>query len=196
MASARPSGPVIPWSGRTRAILVLVGIVALGLVLALTGAIVNAASSSDDAESSARQQVISRANDFAVAYNTYDVANLADYQQRLKGLMTSTYDKQFVQVTNAVFKALKGKKQKSGDAKVLAVAIDDIDKDSADALVAVDASITNTDNAASVLRHFRWKVSFIKTKGEWRVSNFESVAAVGATAGTPTPSATATDGGN
>jgi Mce-associated membrane protein len=185
---------VTPWSGRIRAILVLGGITALGLVLALAGVIVNAASSSDDSDSSAREQVTTRATDFAVAYNTYDVANLADYQKRLKGLMTSSYDKQFVQVTNAVFKALKGKKQKSGDAKVLAVAIDDIDKDSAEALVAVDASITNTDNAASVLRHFRWKVSFAKSKGQWKVSNFESVAAVGATAGTPTP--TPTDGGN
>ncbi|MDX6277615.1 MAG: Mce-associated rane protein [Nocardioidaceae bacterium] len=184
------------WSGRTRAILVLGGIAALGLVLALTGAIVNAASSSDDGESAAKEQVISRANDFAVAYNTYDVAHLADYQERLKGLLTPSYDKQFVQVTNAIFNALKDKKQKSGDPKVLAIAVDDIDKDSAEALVAVDASITNTDNAASVLRHFRWKVSFTKSKGEWRVSNYEVVAAVAASAGTPTPSATPTDGGN
>jgi hypothetical protein len=184
---------VTPWSGRTRAIRILAGITALGVVLALVGLIVPHLSSADTGDSSARQEVTSRATDFAVAYNTYDVANLADYQKRLKGLLTPTYDKQFVQVTNAVFKALKDKKQKSGDAKVLAVAIDDIDKDSADALVAVDASITNTDNAASVLRHFRWKVSFTKSKGEWRISNFESVAAVSASAGTPTPSAT--DGG-
>jgi Mce-associated membrane protein len=196
VASARPSGPVTTWSGRTRAILVLVGIAVLGLVLALTGAIVNAASSSDGGDSSAREEVTSRATDFAVAYNSYDVSKLASYQKRLHGLMTPAYDKQFVQVTNAVFKALKTKKQKSGDAKVLAVAIDSIDKDSADALVAVDASITNTDNAASVLRHFRWKISFTKVKGQWLVSNFESVAAVSASAGTPTPSATPTDGGN
>jgi Mce-associated membrane protein len=187
---------VTTWSGRTRAILVLVGIAVLGLVLALTGAIVNAASSSDGGDSSAREEVTSRATDFAVAYNSYDVSKLASYQKRLHGLMTPAYDKQFVQVTNAVFKALKTKKQKSGDAKVLAVAIDSIDKDSADALVAVDASITNTDNAASVLRHFRWKISFTKVKGQWLVSNFESVAAVSASAGTPTPSATPTDGGN
>lgn len=176
-----------PWPGRTRAIRILAGITALGVVFALVGFIVPRLSSSDDGDSAARQEVTSRATDFAVAYNTYDVANLADYQKRLKGLMTPKYDKQFVQVTNAVFKALKDKKQKSGDAKVLAVAIDAIDKDSADALVAVDASITNTDNAASVLRHFRWKVSFTKSKGDWRISSFESVAAVTASAGTPTP---------
>ncbi len=183
------------WSGRTRAIRILAGITALGVVLALIGFIVPRVTSSDSGDSSSRQLVTSRATDFAVAYNTYDVANLTDYQKRLNSLMTPSYDKQFVQVTNAVFKALKDKKQKSGDAKVLAVAIDTIDADSADALVAVDASITNTDNAASVLRHFRWKVSFTKTKGEWRVSNFESVAAVSASAGTPTPTPTKTAGG-
>jgi Mce-associated membrane protein len=183
-------------SGRSRAILVLAGITALGVLLAVVGVVVHVTSSSSDGESSARQAVTSRATDFAVAYNTYNVAQLADYQKRLKGLMTATYDKQFVQVTNAVFKALKGKKQRSGDAKVLAVAIDNIDKDSAEALVAVDASINNTDNTATVLRHFRWTVTFTKSKGEWLVSGFESVAAVGATAGTPTPTPTATDGGN
>ena len=136
-----------------------------------------------------REKVISRAKDFATAYNTYDVAKIADYQKRLKGLMTSDYDAQFVQVTNAVFTALKDKKQKSGDAKVRAVAIESIDKDSAVAIVAVDSAITNTDNKAAVERRFRWKVSFAKTGKEWLVSNFESVAAVTAT--TADPSATA-----
>lgn len=194
MASARPSRSVTPWPGRTRAISILSGIVAVGVVLALVGLIVPHLTS-DDGDSSARQAVASRASDFAVAYNTYDVANVASYQKRLKGLLTPKYDKQFVQVTNAVFKALKSKKQKSGGAKVQAVAIDDIDSNSAVALVAVDASITNTDNAASVLRQFRWKVTFANAKGQWRVSSFESVAPVVATAGTPTPTPTATEGG-
>ncbi len=92
---------------------------------------------------------------------------LADYQKRLKGLLTPSYDKEFVKITDAVFKALESKKQKSGDAKVLGTAVDSIDKDSAVAIVAVDSKITNTDNEAAVLRHFRWKVSFVKRKGEW-----------------------------
>lgn len=142
--------------------------------------------------------VTSRANDFAVAYNTYDVASLPDYQKRLKGLLTPKYDKQFVQVTNAIFKALETKKQRSGGAKVVGVAVDSIDKDSAETLVAVDAKISNTDNAAEVLRHFRWKVSFTKSKGEWLVSKFESVAPVDAkatSAPTATPTPEPTDGG-
>ena len=169
------------------------------MVLAAVGGVLLAVGGGGDGgDSGDRQQVTSRANDFAVAYNTYDVADLADYQKRMKGLLATKYDDQFVKLTDAIFSALKDKKQKSGDAKVLGVAVDSIDKDSAEALVAVDASITNTDNTAAVVRHFRWKVSFTKTEGEWLVSNFESVASVGAQAADPsaTPSPEATDGGD
>lgn len=143
-----------------------------------------------DDDTAERNQVVSRANDFAVAYNTYDVADLPDYQKRLKGLLTPAYNEQFVEITKAVFGALETKQQTSGSAKVLGVAIDSIDDDSAAAIVAVDASITNTDNDAAVERRFRWKITFSKTKGEWLVSNFESVASVEAEA-SPAPTADA-----
>jgi hypothetical protein len=186
VAAERSGDPLTGWSARPLVVRVLAGLFALGLVLALVGALVLPRVGGGGDDQAEREQVASRANDFAVAYNTYDVAQLADYQKRLKGLLTPSYDKQFVEITNAVFGALETKQQKSGDAKVQGVAIDSIDQDSATAIVAVDASITNTDNAAAVKRFFRWKVSFTKTKGEWLVSNFESVASVEAQA-TPVP---------
>ncbi len=205
MASARTSNTLTPdpetsWSSRPRVVRILAVVTALGLLLGLLGALLPKFIGDDDAYGRAdRERVISRANDFATAYNTYDVAKLADYQKRLKGLLTPDYDEQFVQVTNAVFEALKDKKQKSGEAKVRGVAIESIDEDSAEAIVAVDATISNTDNKAAVVRHFRWKVSFSKSGAEWLVSNFESVAAVTATTGdpsatAPTPTPTATEG--
>lgn len=198
MASARTSGTLS--ISRPRIVRILAILTSIGLVLGLLGVFLPKAFGDDDTYGGAeREKVISRARDFAAAYNTYDVAELADYQKRLKGLLTPKYDDQFVQVTNAVFKALKSKKQKSGDAKVRGVAIESIDEDSAETIVAVDSTITNTDNKAAVVRHFRWKVSFTKSGDRWLVSNFESVAAVTATAGdpsatAPTPSATATEG--
>lgn len=177
--------------------MVLAGCVVLGVVLAGIGAFLSSSADADQSSSSPdRHQVIARANDFAVAYNTYDVNNLADYHQRLKGLLTPKYDAQFVEVTNAIFAALKDKKQVSGDAKVLATAVDNIDDDSADVIVAVDASISNTDNKAAVLRHFRWKLSFAKTKGDWLISNFESVASVEASAGDPAATPGTDEGGS
>lgn len=185
-------------TSRSRVFALLAVATALGVVLALVGGfLLISDSSGDTSEDSDRNQITSRANDFAIAYNTYDVAELADYQKRLKGLLTPAYNTQFVGVTNAVFKALKDKKQKSGGAKVLAVAVSDIDQDSAVAILAVDSKISNTDNEAEVLRHFRWRLTFAKTKGEWLISNFESVASVEAEAtpaapsASPQPSATA-----
>jgi Mce-associated membrane protein len=186
-------------SSRSRVIALLAVATAVGVVLAAVGGVLLLKDpSSASGDSADRETVSSRATDFAVAYNTYDVVDLPDYQKRVKGLLTPAYDEQFVQVTGAVFKALEAKKQKSGGAKVLGVAVDSIDKDSATAIVAVDAKITNTDNAAEILRHFRWKISFAKTKGEWLISSFESVAPVDAQTA-PAPSATpgpaATEGG-
>ena len=186
MAAERPGDPVADWSARPLAIGVLAGIFGIGVVLALVGWLVLPIGGSGDDDTAERNKVVSRATDFAVAYNTYDVADLAGYQKRLKGLLTPSYDEQFVEITNAVFGALETKQQKSGSAKVLAIAVDSIDDDSAVAIVAVDASITNTDNAAAVERRFRWKIDFSKSKDEWLVSNFESVASVQAEA-TPVP---------
>ena len=174
------------WSARPVVVWVLAGVTTIGVALALVGWLVLGGDGGSGDGAADRNQVTARATDFAVAYNTYDVADLADYQSRLKGLLTPAYDKQFVQITDAVFGALETKQQKSGDAKVLAVAIDAIDQDSATAIVAVDAAITNTDNQAAVQRQFRWKVSFTRTKDEWLVSNFESVASVDAQTG-PAP---------
>jgi Mce-associated membrane protein len=178
---------VSTWSARPVVVWILAGVTAIGVALGLVGWLVLGAGDGGGDDATDRNQVTARATDFAVAYNTYDVADLPDYQKRLKGLLTPAYDKQFVEITDAVFGALKSKQQKSGDADVLAVAIDSIDDDSATAIVAVDASITNTDNQAAVQRQFRWKVSFTKAKDQWLVSNFESVASVDAQTG-PAPS--------
>jgi Mce-associated membrane protein len=178
---------VSTWSARPVVVWILAGVTAIGVALGLVGWLVLGAGDGGGDDATDRNQVTARATDFAVAYNTYDVADLPDYQKRLKGLLTPAYDKQFVEITDAVFGALTSKQQKSGDADVLAVAIDSIDDDSATAIVAVDAAITNTDNQAAVQRQFRWKVSFTKAKDQWLVSNFESVASVDAQTG-PAPS--------
>ena len=167
-----------------RAARLLAGLVVLGVVLGLAGVLAPRLASGDD-ETTERQQIVRRATDFAVTYNTYDVADVADYQSRVKGLLTSDYDKEFVQVTDAIFKALGDKKQKSGDVDVLAVGVDDLDDDSATALVAVDAAISNTDNKAAVQRHFRWQLTFARVDGTWLIDGFESVAALTAEAGSP-----------
>lgn len=158
----------------------------LGLVLAIVGVVLFVVPSGD-ADRAASQQVIARVNDFAVAYNTYDVADPKDYQQRMSSLLTADYNKEFVQTTTAIFTAIKAKKQRSGSALVRDVAIESIDGDSAVALAVVDAKVTNTDNEGSVLRQFRWTVNLQKVAGQWRISQFESIAAQPADAPTGAP---------
>lgn len=195
MAPVRPSGIEVDkrsWTGRRTSIRVLSALTVIGVLLGVAGILVPRFFSHADGSAAAdRQQVVSRTEAFAKTYNTYDVKNAADYQKRMKGLLTNSYDKEFVKVTDSIFTALVSRKQTSGDAKVLDVAVDSIDKDSAVALVAVDAAISNTDNKAAVQRHLRWKVSLVKQNGQWNIDKFESVASLQAEAGQPsaTPSA-------
>jgi Mce-associated membrane protein len=189
VAVERSGDQVDTWAHRTLVIAILAGTFVVGLVLVAVGTLVLPESDSRVDDTAERNAVVSRASDFAAAYNTYDVADLADYQKRLKGLLTPAYDREFVKITDAVFGALKDKKQRSGGAKLRGVAIDSIDDDSATAIVAVDSSISNTDNPTAVDRRFRWKLTFSKIKGEWLVSNFESVASVDARSA-PVPSQT------
>lgn len=200
VASSRPSNnELTEQSGRgsRRTIRLLSFVTVLGVLIGAAGLLLPQVFSYSRSDTvSDRKEVVARTTDFAVAYNTYDVAEVADYQKRMKGLLSSSYDKEFVKVTDTIFKAITDKKQVSQNAKVLGVAVDSIDKDSAVALVAVDASITNTDAKTAIPRHLRWKVDLVKQKGEWVIDKYESVATVEATTGDPgaTPSAQPTEG--
>ena len=191
MASSRPdNNELIDDSTRgSRSIIRLLSVVTvLGVLVGVAGLLApKVFSYADSSEAGERKAIVSRTTDFAVAYNTYDVAKVDDYQARMKGLLSKKYNAEFVKVTDSIFKALDTKKQVSKGAKVLDVAVDSVDKDSAIALVAVDASITNTDVDAAVARHLRWKVTLVKQGDEWNVDTFESVATASATAGEPTP---------
>ncbi|ALX03855.1 hypothetical protein AERYTH_03635 [Aeromicrobium erythreum] len=189
VAAARTGDPLTARRSSTP----LVVIAVLGVLVGVAGLLVpRFVGGGEDAE---RDAVVARVNDFATTYNTYDVADLASYQKRMKPLLTPAYDKEFVRVTNAVFGALESKDQKSGDANVLAVAVDSIDKDSAIAIVAVDASITTSSDETAVQRRFRWKVTLSKSDGDWRVSQFDTVVPLdastdpGSGGASPSPSA-------
>lgn len=136
-------------------------------------------------EPSQVREVLQRTEDFAVTYNTYAVAEKDDYQERMRDLLTAEYYEEFVTITDAVFGALDSNDQTSGDARVLASAVQTIDEDSAVALVAVNASVATDAEEAAVERRFRWKVTLQREDGQWRVSQFEQVAPVQAELGEP-----------
>lgn len=198
MASSRPGNNQIDTLGTARPglngpkLIRLFMIVTIVCVLiGLAGIFVPKFTSGDGQQTNSdREGVVTTATDFAMAYNTYDVAKAADYQKRMSGLLSKSYSKEFDKITTEIFKALIPKRQVSNNAKVLGVAVDSIDKDSAVVLVAADATLSNTDNEAVVARHMRWRLNMVKQKGAWVVDKLTSVATAGASIGTPsaTPS--------
>ena len=159
----------------------------LGVLVGVAGFLVPVFAGGDESRGE-RQEVVTKASDFEVTFNTYDVEGKADYQQRMKTLMTPSYFKEFTKITDAMFGAIEDKKQTSGDAKVLATAVDSIDENSAVVLVAVNASVKPGADKAAVERRFRWTVTFGRYKDEWRVREFDAVPTLEAELDEPSPS--------
>jgi len=161
----------------------LVAICVVGVLVGGAGLALPQLFGARDEFAAERQSVITRASDFAVTFNTYSSDKKPDYQRRVKPLMTPSYYKDFVKITNVMFQVVEDKKQSSGDVKVLSVAVDTIDKDSASAIVAVDAAVRRSDAERAVARRFRWQVSMRKVRGEWLVNQFDGVPPMEATIG-------------
>jgi hypothetical protein len=170
-------------STSTKSIPLLIAVCIAGVLVGVAGLVLPHVIGSRDEFAGERQAVITRASDFAVTFNTYSSRNKADYQRRMKPLMTPSHYKEFVKITNVMFQVVKDKNQSSGDAKVLSVAVDTIDHDSASALVAVDAAVHRSGSQESIARRFRWQISLRKLHGTWLVSRFDGVAPMEATLG-------------
>lgn len=167
----------------------LAALAAAGILIGVLGLVLPSVVGAHDEFAKDRQDVATRASDFAVTFNTYSVKDRAGYQRRVKPLMTSDYYKDFVKITDAMFQVIKDKNQSSGDAKVLSVAVETIDKDSAVAIVAVNTAVRTSDSDEAVQRRFRWKINMRKLKDTWVVSVFDSVPTMEATAGDVTDKA-------
>lgn len=123
-----------------------------------------------------RHEVTAVATDFATEYNTYDMAELDEYQARMADLMTASLHAEFSQVTSALAEAIEEKKQSSGSAEVVSTAIKEIDETTATVLVAADAVVTNTDTGdVGAQRNFRWVLTLVSDAGQWRVDSFAAV---------------------
>jgi Mce-associated membrane protein len=191
VASARSSLELNPPVTSVRLLSILT---VVGVLVGVGGMLLPSFAGGNDFRSE-RQDAVTTATDFAVTFNTYSVEKKADYQRRVRTLMTPSYYKEFAKITDAMFGAIEDKKQSSGDAKVLATAVDSIDKDSAVVLVAVNASVKSTRQKGAVERRFRWTVTLGHYKGEWRVREFDAVPRLDASLGEATPSPDATGGG-
>ena len=167
----------------TTSIRLLIAVCVAGMLIGGAGLALPQLIGSRDERAADRQAVVTRASDFAVTFNTYSSGKKADYQRRVKPLMTAAYYKDFLKITNVMFQVVKDREQSSGDVKVRSVAVDSVDKDSASAIVALDAQVRRTDADEPVARRFRWQISMRKVRGEWLVNQFDGVPPVEATVG-------------
>jgi hypothetical protein len=161
----------------------LIATCVVGVLVGGAGLLVPQLVGSRDEHAADRQAVITRASDFAVTFNTYSSDRKPDYQRRVKPLMTAAYYKDFLKITDVMFQVVENKKQSSGDVKVLSVAVENIDRDSASAIVAIDASVHRSDSEQPVARRFRWQISMRKVQGKWLVNQFDGVPPMEATLG-------------
>lgn len=167
----------------TKSIRLLIAICVVGVLVGAAGLALPHLLGSRDEYAAERQAVITRASDFAVTFNTFSADKKSDYQRRLKPLMTDSFYRKTVKITNLVFQVVKDRKQSSGDVNVLSVAVDRIDQDSASAIIAFDTAVHRGDSKQALPRSFRWQMDLRKVRGKWLVNQADDVPPIEATLG-------------
>jgi len=125
------------------------------------------------AQTSDRQDVRAAVERFAAGINTYDVTDLDPYVKRMKPLMTDDLAEQFEVSTQDLL-------ARFAEAKIVAkgtadqVAIDSIDSDSAEAIVAISV-VTEPEDVGYGQPRLRWRVSLVREGERWLVENFANV---------------------
>ncbi|MGH3446872.1 MAG: hypothetical protein ACRDQA_10215 [Nocardioidaceae bacterium] len=172
------------WSPKTR--LVTAVVLACALLVAVVAGVVlstryiGSAESTDGHQLSASmtQQMRTRADvrlavsSFAANLNTYSVKNIDGYRDRLAPMMTKGFAKSFKLALKNIVSNVKVTKMTS-KGKVLKTAVSTVDANHATALVVADAHVTSA--LGKRMRHFRWKVTVVKTDGSWLIDNFKPV---------------------
>ncbi|MET0467228.1 MAG: hypothetical protein ABWZ87_00675 [Aeromicrobium sp.] len=171
MDDARSGGRTV-----TRGRLVTAALVAVAVVAVAGGAwlLVRGPQVTPTADTAARQDVRAATERFATAINSYDVADLDPYVERVTPLLTDDLAEQF-ELSSQDLLARFAQTKIVSKGKVEQVAIDSIDGDSAEALAAVTVTTVPEDVQYGQPR-LRWRVSLVREGDTWLVDNFANVA--------------------
>lgn len=154
---------------------IVVGLVVVTLVALAAGAALLARGPQipASADSASRQDVRAATERFATAINSYDVTDLDEYVERVEPLLTDELAEQFKASTRDLLAKFEAAKIVS-KGKVGQVAVDSIDRDSAEAIAAITIT-TEPENVQYGQPRLRWRVSLVKKDGDWLVENFSNV---------------------
>ncbi|MTB89696.1 hypothetical protein H9L21_14030 [Aeromicrobium senzhongii] len=158
---------------RGRSIVVGLVVVALVALAAGTALLVRGPQIPASADSASRQDVRAATERFATAINTYDVTDLDEYVERVEPLLTDELAEQFKASTRDLLAKFEAAKIVS-KGKVGQVAIDSMDRDSAEVIAAITISTEPADVQFGQPR-LRWRVSLVKQEGAWVVENFANI---------------------
>lgn len=131
------------------------------------------ASSEATTHSQLRREAQLAVSAFAVNFNNYSVEDIGAYKQRMVPLMTEDFAKSFQYAVDGIVTEVRATKMTS-TGKVVQTAVSSIDADRATVLVVADVDVTSA--LGDRQRHFRWKVSVIRSGDEWLVDDFQPVA--------------------
>ena len=131
------------------------------------------ASSADAAQ---REEALEAARTFFLEANRFSVENLPEYTERVEPLLTADFAHAFNDATDKILGQLKETKL-SASARYVTGAIEVIDADSADVLVAGNARSSST--VVQRVSFPRWRVSLVKDGEDWLVDNYEELGDAG-----------------
>ena len=119
-----------------------------------------------------RAKAKATAEQFALRMDGINGSALKKYSESVLAMLTTkgkaSFQKQFDSLQQFQFDP-----KTRGEGKILASALEDIDQDSAVALVAHDNNLT--DSRGLTTQHSRWTVSLQKVAGKWLVDDFTPV---------------------
>jgi Mce-associated membrane protein len=141
---------------------------AFAVVLTVFGSGGSTAASTED--SRLRQQVQRVAAAFATNVNTYSSSDIASYTQRVRPMLSDSFERSFSRAIRGVVAQMRTAKIRSRG-EVLVTGVSSLDPDSATVLVVCDADVHTA--VGSRARHFRWEVDLIRRDGRWLVNGFE-----------------------
>jgi len=155
----------------------LAGVAAAAVLLVLT--VLSVSSGIDlrslSTEESRRESALDVSRDAALAFTTYNYQEIDTSFDRLRGAATDEFFGQFTKAS-AQLRPLIMKKKASSEGKILAVALeDDLDTDRASVIVAVDATVKNTDLPKGAIQRFRLRLNLKQVGGGWRVEQITPV---------------------
>lgn len=168
----RPRDRRPPWPLFFVAIVVVVALVAAGTIFSVR---IVQAEHQLAVEQARREAVLRAARQASINFTTIGYKTVDKDIARVVALATGDFKRSYKKNRKTVEETVK-KNKSTSKGQVLGAGLVSVDNDSAVALVVVDSRVTNIAYEKPTLRHYRMRLTLVKDKGKWLVSDLAFVA--------------------